>query len=809
MNNIADNQWDEEADSLLQSHHPHAINQWLIQLLYVQLDGLGVFSSSLNPLDFSTLADRLGLDHQFRLWWLESMAQLLEAGLVTRQGETLVRWQPLAEQPEAIWQAWDDYRDGYRHDHARMTQMNLVDTCLRNLPRILTGQVQATEILFPNASMEKVEGIYKNNPVADLFNRVLTKTVGDYVNEALQFDHDAQLHLVEIGAGTGGTTAMVLPELMKYQHNIQEYLYTDLSQAFLMHARSHYGPNCPFLDYALWDIEQPLATQPIPLGSFDVAIATNVLHATKDIRATLRHCKAALRSGGMVVINELSDKSVFTHLTFGLLKGWWLHQDSALRIAGSPAIAPETWQEILEEEGFFAVEFPAQRAHALGQTIIVALSDGMVRQQGKPAVQPLTAETLTAEVLTADKSQYSTVDAQQQAISRSAERSSVAAATPEAPMTEQQIADRVHDAVVSALAQAVNLSTAQIDTEVAFSEYGIDSILSVNFVNKINDMLGVRLNPAALYDYSSVTLLSGHIVRTAGHDVLAERAPDTLFSGTETTSGRGDDMPLREEYSERIAQPAVLVRQGHAVGQADKRGEITQEYITTCVINGLVSTVNLSSEQIDEQVAFSNFGIDSILSVNFVNQVNQALGINLNPALLYDYTTVETLSAHIALTCADRICIPQALSSSPQPSQPQPQLQPRLEPAPQPAAVSPSATLPASINDPGPTPEKGPIEPAAIAVIGMAGQFPGAEDTRHFWENLAAHRSGIEELPEHYLDQTRYFVDTDKVDTDKVDTGKEDATQSGKTYCKWGGSLKTETASMRNFSGLPIRMRCR
>lgn len=64
-----------------------------------------------------------------------------------------------------------------------------------------------------------------------------------------------------------------------------------------MHARSHYGPNCPFLDYALWDIEQPLATQPIPLGSFDVAIATNVLHATKDIRATLRHCKAALRSG--------------------------------------------------------------------------------------------------------------------------------------------------------------------------------------------------------------------------------------------------------------------------------------------------------------------------------------------------------------------------------------------------------------------------------------------------------------------------------------------------------------------------------
>ncbi|MGM3182114.1 SDR family NAD(P)-dependent oxidoreductase [Dickeya oryzae] len=757
MNNIADNQWDEEADALLQSHHPHAINQWLIQLLYVQLDGLGVFSSSSNPLDFSTLAARLGLDPQFQPWWQESMTLLLEAGWLARQGETLVRRQPLAEQPEAIWQAWDDYRGGYRHDHARMTQMNLVDTCLRNLPRILTGQVQATEVLFPNASMEKVEGIYKNNPVSDFFNRVLTKTVGDYVNEALRFDHDAQLRLVEIGAGTGGTTAMVLPALMQYRHNIQAYLYTDLSQAFLMHARRHYGPDCPFLDYALWDIEQPLATQPIPQGCFDVAIATNVLHATKDIRATLRHCKAALRRGGMVVINELSDKSVFTHLTFGLLKGWWLHQDTALRIAGSPAIAPETWQEILEEEGFFAVAFPAQRAHALGQTIIVALSDGMIRQQRQPAVQPLAAETLTA-----DKPHYSPVEAQQRAISDSAARSSGTAATPDAPITDAQITERVHDAVVSALAQAVNLSTAQIDADVAFSEYGIDSILSVNFINKINELMGVRLNPAVLYDYSTVTSLSGHIVRTVGHHVLVARAPDSLSSGTEPPSGGG---------------------------------EITQEYITTCVINGLARTVNMLPEQIDEQVAFSHFGIDSILSVNFVNQVNQALGINVNPALLYDYTTVETLSAHIALTCADQIGIPQAPSSSPQPSQPRPsqrlsQSPPRLEAAPQPAAVSSSAALSASITDPGTTPEERQTEPAAIAVIGMAGQFPGAEDTQHFWENLVAHRSGIEELPRHYLDQARYFVDTNSVDTNSVDTDKEETTPSGKTYCKWGGIVK-------------------
>ncbi|AGO55272.1 polyketide synthase PksR [Serratia plymuthica 4Rx13] len=381
MPKIADNQWDTETDVLLQSHHPHAINAWLAQLLYIQLDRLGVFSASAHHDDFTEHADRWGLDPQFQPWWRESIRLLLAAELIAWQDGILVCRGPSSEQAEAVWRAWDDFRDGHRHDPARMTQMNLVDACLRNLPQILTGGLPATEVLFPNASMEKVEGIYKDNPVSDLFNRVLTKTVSDYVSGVLRLDREAQLNLVEIGAGTGGTTAMVLPALMAYQRNIQQYLYTDLSQAFLMHARRCYGPTCPFLDYALWDIEQSLATQPIPPASFDVAIATNVLHATKDIRSTLRHCKAALRNGGMVIINELSDKSVFTHLTFGLLKGWWLHQDTELRIEGSPAIAPDTWREILEEEGFHSVEFPAQKAHALGQTIIVALSNGVIRQQ--------------------------------------------------------------------------------------------------------------------------------------------------------------------------------------------------------------------------------------------------------------------------------------------------------------------------------------------------------------------------------------------------------------------------------------------
>jgi hypothetical protein len=124
----------------------------------------------------------------------------------------------------------------------------------------------------------------------------------------------------------------------------------------------------------------PPALQEIAPGSYDVVVATNVLHATKDIRRTLRNAKAALKANGLIVLNEISTNSLFHHLTFGLLDGWWLFADPELRLPGGPALGPETWRAVLAQEGFRSVFFPAETVHGSGQQVIVAESDGFVRQ---------------------------------------------------------------------------------------------------------------------------------------------------------------------------------------------------------------------------------------------------------------------------------------------------------------------------------------------------------------------------------------------------------------------------------------------
>ena len=97
------------------------------------------------------------------------------------------------------------------------------------------------------------------------------------------------------------------------------------------------------------------------------------------MRQPLRNVKAILKTHGLLLLNELSSKPkpFFIHLSLALLDGWWLYEDPELRIPGCPGLLPQTWEQVLHEEGFRSVFFPVEKAHVLGQQIIMAESDGV------------------------------------------------------------------------------------------------------------------------------------------------------------------------------------------------------------------------------------------------------------------------------------------------------------------------------------------------------------------------------------------------------------------------------------------------
>lgn len=267
------------------------MDKLLCKLLWGQLQSMGLFE--IKSLAIADL--KAGLYSLYERWLEESITVLARNKYLRLDGETCVVTGTKPVDIEAIWKEWEKQKVVWLKEATLRAQVVLAEKMLQALPEILTGKRPATDIMFPDSSMELVEDIYKNNVISDYFNEVLANKVAAYIQERLKQDSGALIRIFEIGAGIGGTSAMVFQKLTPYREQIEEYCYTDISKAFLIHAEKEYGPQCPYLTYKIFNVDESIGEQDIDAGGYDILIAANVLHATKNIRQTLRNAKAILK----------------------------------------------------------------------------------------------------------------------------------------------------------------------------------------------------------------------------------------------------------------------------------------------------------------------------------------------------------------------------------------------------------------------------------------------------------------------------------------------------------------------------------
>ena len=188
------------------------------------------------------------------------------------------------------WSDWEAFKREVADGDGPLAQITLAETALRALPAILTGERQATAALFPSGSLKLVEDVYKQNAVAERFNRVVAAAVRAFVAQRLTRTPSRPLRVLEIGAGTGATSEHVLRALVPHAAAIAEYRYTDVSRAFLIHAERQFGRDVSYLATGLFDVEKAPVDQGIDPASYDLVIAANVLHATADMRPHHGQC---------------------------------------------------------------------------------------------------------------------------------------------------------------------------------------------------------------------------------------------------------------------------------------------------------------------------------------------------------------------------------------------------------------------------------------------------------------------------------------------------------------------------------------
>jgi NADPH:quinone reductase-like Zn-dependent oxidoreductase/SAM-dependent methyltransferase len=203
------------------------------------------------------------------------------------------------------------------------------------------------------------------------------------------------LRILEVGAGTGGTTARVLASLdaiSKVNGGLlpcREYVFTDVSAGFFPSARERFSQFAENnMVFRTLDISRPPTSQEAwtekDLGSFDLVIAPNVVHATPCLGETLRNLRAMLKpdGGGWLLLNEIVTHTGMLGFVFGCFEGWWLGEADG-RVWG-PHVDVERWDWELRGAGLSGVEAAVADGQGEEGVCVALLSrTRQTREQGK------------------------------------------------------------------------------------------------------------------------------------------------------------------------------------------------------------------------------------------------------------------------------------------------------------------------------------------------------------------------------------------------------------------------------------------
>ncbi|KAK7756278.1 putative secondary metabolism biosynthetic enzyme [Diatrype stigma] len=165
-----------------------------------------------------------------------------------------------------------------------------------------------------------------------------------------------KLRVLQIGAGTASVTVPVLEQLGGRKGEtarFSKWTSTDVSVDLLENAKTLLSDWEPRIEYQTLDIENDPIEQGFSEETYDVVLAVNALHATKDVRKTLENCRRLLKPGGNLVLGEITNPNDISSLIFGMLPEWWVSEDGR---KDGPLMSQSKWDEALVSAGLSAAE---------------------------------------------------------------------------------------------------------------------------------------------------------------------------------------------------------------------------------------------------------------------------------------------------------------------------------------------------------------------------------------------------------------------------------------------------------------------
>jgi len=459
------------------------IERWTIAEMLTTLRELGGYAKAGESHDAESLTAACGIapaHTKLMGRWLE---RLCAAGVLQRDGAQFRSSRPLPER-----NAREHWREVETALNADPPLLEYLRNCAKHLRGVLTGRTSPLETLFPGGSPELARNLYENSGGARYANRIVAEALAAACSTG---SAHRRLRILELGAGTGSTTAAVLPAI---SGNPVSYLFTDVSEVFLDRASARFS-QVPFLHYGLLDMENEEQLGAYT-ASFDIVVAANAVHATRDLGRTLSGIARLLNPGGTLVLLESTRELAWHDISTGLIEGWQKAEDD---IRGSKTLlSAEDWSAALRDAGFeevVAAPKAGSPAEEIGQHVILARGPAQAGAQVSDFISPATEPAWMPSGHVAD-----------------VPGAAIAELLREAPASERPAI--LLDAVREEIARVLRLPAGSLPGKRdRLMDVGVDSLMAVELRNWLAVRMGLDTLPATLiFDFPTPEAIASYLL---------------------------------------------------------------------------------------------------------------------------------------------------------------------------------------------------------------------------------------------------------------------------------------------------------
>lgn len=175
-------------------------------------------------------------------------------------------------------------------------------------------------------------------------------------------------------------------------------------------ARSKLAKFTHSLEFKVFDVSKDAVSQSVEPSTYDLIVASYVLHASIHLEQTLSNLRKLLKPDGKLLLLETtSPDSTQLGFMFGLSRDWWAPLEHEQRSICTPCLSVDRWDEALKASGFsgvdIAIDSGENSLHLRERSIIVSTNtaaEGPLHEMKMIVDEHVESQRTLAAVLTSE-----------------------------------------------------------------------------------------------------------------------------------------------------------------------------------------------------------------------------------------------------------------------------------------------------------------------------------------------------------------------------------------------------------------------